>query len=96
MELKRIHDYLWEIPMSGAMRVPGLKPTVKADAHLGFSVGSLGLALRWDMAKEPYDRHSYDACRHYQHYSNSPVVCGTAAEYSADNGTSDNAQREEI
>jgi tRNA-splicing ligase RtcB len=23
MELKRIHDYLWEIPMSGAMRVPG-------------------------------------------------------------------------
>jgi tRNA-splicing ligase RtcB len=23
MELKRIHDYLWEIPRSGAMRVPG-------------------------------------------------------------------------
>src|ERR1700751_5145651 len=23
MELKRIHDYLWEIPQRGAMRVPG-------------------------------------------------------------------------
>ena len=23
MELKRIHDYLWEIPQSGEMRVPG-------------------------------------------------------------------------
>src|SRR5271157_4979714 len=23
MELKRIHDYLWEIPKTGAMRVPG-------------------------------------------------------------------------
>ena len=23
MELRRIHDYLWEIPQSGAMRVPG-------------------------------------------------------------------------
>jgi len=23
MELKRIHDYLWEIPAEGAMQVPG-------------------------------------------------------------------------
>jgi len=23
MELKKLHDYLWEIPQSGGMRVPG-------------------------------------------------------------------------
>jgi tRNA-splicing ligase RtcB len=39
MELKRIHDYLWEIPRSGGMRVPG---RIYADAVMMDSVRDEG------------------------------------------------------